>query len=167
VDAPDPLTGHNYLLHTSHDLVDTRGLTCVQSVLLLSTQRSDYLSSSVCSFMRRRPIHLPPHGQGPRMSPLIYPANRIRSDGRPRRIRCYKMFSLDSGLCCRDAITQAASDDTPSQRRGWRGVLSFSFKVRVRQGRVTLPWKSFRGVRAPNTGCGLKYVGSECEICHH
>jgi len=44
-----------------------------------------------------------------------------------------------------------ASDDAPSQRRGWRGVLSFRFEVRVRQGRVTLPCKSFRAVRAPNS----------------
>jgi len=61
------------------------------------------------------------------------------------------MCSIDSGLWCWDATTQAASDDAPSQRRGWRGVLSFSFEVRVRQGRVTLPCKSLRGVRAPNT----------------
>ena len=60
------------------------------------------------------------------------------------------MCSVDSGLWCWDATTQAASDDTPSQRRGWRGVLSFSFEVDVRQGRVTLPCKSLRGVRAPN-----------------
>ena len=60
------------------------------------------------------------------------------------------MCSIDSGLWCWDATTQAASDDAPSQRRGWRGVLSFSFKVRMRQGRVTLPCKCLRGVRAPN-----------------
>jgi len=60
------------------------------------------------------------------------------------------MCSSDSGLWCWDATTQAASDDAPSQRRGWRGVLCFSFEVRVRQGRVTLPCKSLRGVRAPN-----------------
>jgi len=60
------------------------------------------------------------------------------------------MCSIDSGLWCWDATTQAASDDAPSQRRGWRGVLSFSFEVRVRQGRVTFPCKSLRGVRAPN-----------------
>ena len=60
------------------------------------------------------------------------------------------MCSIDSGLWCWDATTQAAGDDAPSQRRGWRGVLSFSFEVRVRQGRVTLPCKSLRGVRAPN-----------------
>ena len=62
------------------------------------------------------------------------------------------MCPIDRGLWCWDATTQAASDDAPSQRRGWRGVLSFSFEVRVRQGRVTLPCKSLRGVRAPNRG---------------
>jgi len=61
------------------------------------------------------------------------------------------MYSVDSGLWCWDATTQAASDDAPSQRQGWRGVLSFSFEVGVRQGRVTLPCKSLGGVRAPNT----------------
>jgi len=152
VDAPDPLTGHSYLLHTPHAFVPvgTRGLTCVQHVLLPSTQPSDCLSSSVCNLMRRRPIHLPPLASDARRSPLICPANRIRSDGRPRRIRCYKMGSIDNGLWCWDATTQAASDDAPSQRWGWRGVLSFSFKVRRRQGRLTFPCKSLRGVRAPN-----------------
>jgi len=66
------------------------------------------------------------------------------------------MCSIDSGLWCWDATTQAASDDAPSQRRGWRGVLSFSFEVRLRQGRVTLPCKSLRGVRAPNTSSPLR-----------
>jgi len=61
------------------------------------------------------------------------------------------MCSIDSGPWCWDATTQAASDDTPSQRRGWRGVLSFSFEVGMHQGRVTLPSKSLWGVRAPNT----------------
>jgi len=60
VDAPDPLTGHSYRLHTLHDFVGTRGLTFVQNVLLPSTHSSDCLSSSICSFMRRRPIHLLP-----------------------------------------------------------------------------------------------------------
>jgi len=66
------------------------------------------------------------------------------------------MCSNDSGLWCWDATTQAASDDAPSQRRGWRGVLSFFFEVYVRQGRVTLPCKSLRGVRAPNTSSPLR-----------
>ena len=100
--------------------------------------------------MRRRPIHLLPLAYGARRSPLIYPANRTRSDGRPRRIRGYKMCSIHHGLWCWDATAQAASDDAPSQPRGWRGVLSFSFEVRMRQGRVTLPCKSLRGVRPPN-----------------
>ena len=60
VDAPTPLTGHSYLLHTLHVFVDTRGLTFVQFVPLPSTHSSDYPSSSVCNLMRRRPIHLPP-----------------------------------------------------------------------------------------------------------
>jgi len=60
VDSPDPLTGHSYLLYTLHDFVGTRGLTFVQNVPLPSSQYSDYLSSSVCDFMRRRPIHLLP-----------------------------------------------------------------------------------------------------------
>jgi len=150
VDAPDPLTGHSCLLHTLHAFVGTRGLTFVQNVPLLPSHYFDCLSSSVCNLMRHRPIHLPLHAQGARRSHLIYAANRVRSDGRPRRILCYKMCSIDSGLWCWDATTQEASDDAPSQHRGWRGVLSFSFEVRVRQGRVTLPSKSLRGVRAPN-----------------
>jgi len=60
VDAPDPLTGHSYLLHTLHNFVGIRGLTFVRSVPLLSTHSSDYLSSSGCNLMRRRPIHLLP-----------------------------------------------------------------------------------------------------------
>jgi len=71
------------------------------------------------------------------------------------------MCSIDSGLWCWDATTQAASDDVLSQRRGWRGVLSFSFEVRVRQGRVTCPYKSLRGVRAPNTSSPLRSVRPE------
>jgi len=54
------------------------------------------------------------------------------------------MCFVDSGLRCWDPTTQAASDDAPSQRRGWRGVLSSSFEVGMRQGRVTLPCKSLR-----------------------
>jgi len=150
VDAPDPLTGHSCRLHTLHDFVGTRGLTFVQNVPLPSTHPFNCLSSSVCNLMRRRPIHLIPPASGAQRSPLRYPANRTRSDGWPRRIRCYKMCSLDSGPWCWDATTQAARDDTPSQRRGWREVLSFFFEVRVRQGMVTLPCKSIRGVRAPN-----------------
>jgi len=61
------------------------------------------------------------------------------------------MCSLDSGLWCWDAITPAACDDPPSQHRGRRGLLSFSFEVRACQGMVTSPCKSLLlGVRAPN-----------------
>jgi len=67
---------------------------------------------------------------------------------------CYKMCSIDSGLWCWDLTTLAGTGDAPSQRRGSKGVLYFSFQVRVCQGRVTLPCKSFPGVRAPNiNGC--------------
>jgi len=55
------------------------------------------------------------------------------------------MCSIDCGLWCWDATNQAACHDAPSQRRGWRGVLSFSLEVGVRQGRVTLPCKALRG----------------------
>jgi len=161
VDAPDPITGHSYLLHTLHDLVGTWGLTFVASVPLLSTHPSDCLSSNVCSFMRRRPIHLLALAQGARRSPLIHPASRARSEARPRRIRCYKMCSIDSRHGCWDATSQAGSDDTPSQRRGCRGVLYFSLEVRMRQGRVTLPCKSLRGVGAPNTSSPLRRVRPE------
>ena len=94
VDSPDPLTGHSYLLHTLHDFVGTSGLTFVQNVPLPSTNLSNHLSSSVCNLMRRRPIHLLPLASSARRFPLIYPANRLRSDGRPRRIRCYKYVPL-------------------------------------------------------------------------
>jgi len=162
VDAPDPLTGHSYLLHTLHNLVGTRGLTFVRNVPLPATHSSDCLSSSVCNFMRRRPIHLPRLAYGVRRSPLIYPVNRFRSDGRPRCIPCYKMCSIDSGLWCWDATTPAACDEAPSQRRGWRRVLSFSFEVRVCQGMVTLPCKSLRGVRAPNTESPYRWEPEGC-----
>ena len=77
--------------------------------------------------------------------------NRTRSVKRPRRMRCYKMCSIDSGRWCWDATAQAACDDPPSQHRSWRGVLSFSFEVRACQGRVTSPCKSLLGVRAPTS----------------
>jgi len=131
VDAPDPLTGHSYLLPTLHVLVGTRGLTFVQNVLLPSTHSPDCLSSSISNLMHRCLIHLPPLGQGAQRPLPIYPANRIRSDGRPRRIRCYERCSLDSGHWCWDATTLAAPDDVPSQLRSSRGMLSFSFDVRA------------------------------------
>jgi len=71
------------------------------------------------------------------------------------------MCSTDGGLWYWDATTQAASDDAPSQRRGWRGVLSFPSEVRVHQGRVTLHCKSLRGVRAPNLEVPEDAAGAE------
>jgi len=131
VDAPNPLTGHSYLLHTLHVFVGTRGLTFVEVVLLPSTYSLDCQSSSVCNLMRRCPIpfHLP--ASGARGPPLISPGSRAWSDSRPRRIRCSKMCSIESGLWCWDATTHVACDDAPSQHRGCRGVLSFAFKVRA------------------------------------
>jgi len=58
VDAPHPLTGYSYLLHTLHDFVGTRGLTFVRNVPLPSTYSSDSLSSSVYKLMCRHLIHL-------------------------------------------------------------------------------------------------------------
>jgi len=59
VDAPDPLTGHSYLLHTLQDFLGTSGLTFVRKVPLLPTHSCDCLSSTVCNLMRRAPILLP------------------------------------------------------------------------------------------------------------
>jgi len=98
------------------NLCAERPVTCIHS--------SDCLSSSVCNLMRRCSIHLLPRADGARRSPLIYPANRIRSDGQPRHIRCDKGCSTDSGLWCWEAITPALSHDVLSQRWGWRGVFS-------------------------------------------
>jgi len=69
----------------------------------------DDLSSSVCNLMCRRPIHRPSLVYGARRSPLIYPANRMQSDREPRRMWCYKVCSIDSGLWSGDATTQAAT----------------------------------------------------------
>ena len=68
------------------------------------------------------------------------------------------MCSNHSGRWCWDATTQVASDNEPSERPGTRGMLSFSFEVCACQGRVTLPCKSFRGVRVSNTSSPLRSV---------
>jgi len=60
VDAPDPLPGHCYLLHTLPVFVGMRGVTFVQNVPLPSTHSPYCLFPSVCNLMRRRPIRLPP-----------------------------------------------------------------------------------------------------------
>ena len=46
VDAPDPLTGHSYILHTLQVFVSTWGLTFVENVPLPLSHYSDSLSSS-------------------------------------------------------------------------------------------------------------------------
>jgi len=120
--SPGPVTGHSYLLHTLRIFVGKRGLTLIQKVPLHMPHPCDGLSSSVCSVMHHCLIHLFPLAYGARRSHLIGPASRIQSEGRPRHIQCYKMCFKDSGLWCWDASTQAAGDDVPSQRRGWRGV---------------------------------------------
>jgi len=167
-DSADPLTVHSYLLHTLHVFVDMRGIISEQSVLLPSTHSSDCRSSNVDHIMRRRPTHLPQPVSGAQRSPLTCPANRVRWPAPPQRIRCCKVHSIDTGLWCWDATPQVASDDTPSQRGGWRGRLSVSFEVRACQGRITLASKSLEGVHAPNTrsppsksSSGILYLGIE------
>ena len=140
VDPPDPLAGHSYLVLTLSVFVGMRGLTFVRRVPLPLTHPSDCGSSSVRNLMRHPPIHMFRPASGGRGSPPVYPVNWIRSDRWLRRIRSYQLCSNDSRHSCWTATTHPASDDAPSQRRGWRGVLSFSFQAPACQGRVTLPW---------------------------
>ena len=79
-DSPDPVTGHSSLLHTLHLFGLPRGLTCMQPVLLPSTNSPHCRSSSECSLMHHHPLRLLPLASGARRSPLIYVANGIRSD---------------------------------------------------------------------------------------
>jgi len=112
VDAPHPLTGHSYLLHTPQDFVGTRRLAFARNVQLPSTLPSDCLSSSVCNLIRRCPIHLPPLAQGARRSPLIYPANRIWSEdghhayGVTRYVPLIVVFGLRMQLPRRPVMTR-------------------------------------------------------------
>jgi len=53
-----------------------------------------YSICSCCKSMRCRPIRMLSLASGALRSPLIYPANRNRSDGRPRRIQCCKQGLL-------------------------------------------------------------------------
>ena len=151
VDAPNLLTGHSYLRHTLHVFVRPSGLTLLQIVPLPSTHHSDWLSSSVCNLMRRCPMHLLTLAYGAWKSPVIYPVSRMLSAGRPRYIPSYWRCSDDSDSWCWDSTTQPASDDTPSQHRSWRGLLSVSSEVRACHGRATMPGKSSRGVHVSNT----------------
>jgi len=140
VDPPNPLTRHSYIVLTLSVFVGMRALTFVRSVPLPLTHPSDCGSSSVCNLMRRHPIHLFRPASRDRGPPLVYPVNGIRSDRWLRRIRSYQLGSNHRRHWCWDSTTQPARDDAPSQRRGWRGVLSFSFQAHACQGRVTLPW---------------------------
>jgi len=161
LNAPDPLTGHRYLLHTPHIFEGTRGQTFVQNVPLPSPYSADCQTSRVCSSMGRCPDSPAFTCLRSRRPPLVYPANRVRSVRWPRSIRCYSIRSIDCGLWCWDAIPLAASHDTVSPHRGRRGVLSFSFEVRTCEGRVTLLCKSLReSVRL--TGCRLKSKNLRC-----
>jgi len=175
VNAPDPLTGHSYHLHNLQVFVGTGGLTFVQDDPLPSTPSSDHLTSSVFNLIRRPPIHLLPPASAARRSPRIYPTNRIPWHRWPWRIWYYKMCSMDCVLWCWDATTQVASDDAPSQRRLWRGVLSFSVEVRACQDRVTLPVNPYAesvrltsaplfDVFVPNTLYLLYNLSSLCEL---
>jgi len=106
LESPALVTGHSYLLRTLHVFVGKRGLTFMENVRLPSSHCPDDLSSSVCNLMHHCPIHLLLLAYGARMSPLIYPANRIQLDGGPRHIRCYNRCSSDRGLWCKEATTQ-------------------------------------------------------------
>jgi len=141
-----------------------RGLTLVRSVPLPLTEPSDCGSSSVCNLMRRHPIHLFRPASGDRGSALVYPVNGIQSDRWLRRIRSYQLCSNDRRHWCSDATSHPPRDDAPSHRRGWRGVLSFSFQAHACQGRVTLPYDFLWGVRAPNTRSPLRSVPPDYSI---
>jgi len=61
VDAPDPLTGHSYLLHTLHDFVGTGGLDfCERSGYLRRSLPTVCLQVSVtlCAVVRFTCFHL-------------------------------------------------------------------------------------------------------------
>jgi len=141
----------------------------MQNVPLPLNHSSESLSSSVCNLICRHLIYVPTPAQGAQRSPLILPMHRIRSDGRPRPVRCYSMCSNACGLWCWDATTQAATDEARLQRRGRRPVLSCFFKVRAHQGRVTVPSKSVQGFRAPNSiSAGPIPQGHRlCHCSHH
>jgi len=98
-------------------------------------------------------LHMVPGG----LPSYILRTGSGRTDGRDvygviRRVPSIVVFGVATELARRPVMTRT------SQRRGWRGVLSFFFEVRVREGRVTLPCKSLRGVRAPNTSSPLRSV---------
>lgn len=118
VDSPDPLTWYCFLQRKLSVFVGKGGLICMQNVRLPSTHSSQGLASRVCNLMRLCPIHLSPPGYGARTSPILYPANRFLSDGRPQCIPCYKRCSKDSFLWCWDETTHASAGDPLPHHRG-------------------------------------------------
>jgi len=83
VDSPDPLTGHSYLLHTSHDFVDTRGLTCVQRSRYLQPNRATVClqaSVTLCVLVRFTCLHL--HKVPGGLPSYILGTGSGRTDGR-------------------------------------------------------------------------------------
>jgi len=151
VDAPNPLTGHSYLIHILPVFVGNAGLTWLENVPFPPTHSSAYLSSRVSTFMRCCLIHLLPPASGAQRSRRIYPAGKIPLDEQPRRIPLYMICSNYDGFSCCDTTSEAAGDDVPFQCLGPRAVLSLFFEVCVRQARATVPPKSLPQVRAPNT----------------
>jgi len=95
---PDIVTGHSHLLHTLYVIVDKRGLTFCENILLSSTHSHVGISLTVCNSMRILPIHLLLLAYSARRSPLIYPANRIWLNGQWQHIQSYDIGSDASSL---------------------------------------------------------------------
>jgi len=101
-------------------------------------------SVTLCAVARFTYFHL--HKVPGGLPSYILRTGSGRTDGRDvegviRRVPLIVVFGVGTQRTRRPVMT----------RRGWRGVISFSFAVRVGQGRVTLPCKSLWGVRAPNS----------------
>ena len=111
VDAPDPLTGHSYLLHTLHDFVSTSGLTFVQNVPLLMTHSSDCLQVSVtlCAVVRVTCFHLHKVPEG--LPSYILRTGSGRTDGRDvygviRYVPLIVVFGVGTQLPRRPVMTR-------------------------------------------------------------
>jgi len=147
VDSSDPLTGHSNFPYSLHVFVARGGLTfCDHNVLLPSTDPFNDVYLNFCNLLHLSPIVLLPLAYSAQRSPLIYPANWIRSAGWPRHILCYKIDPNVSGLWCQDATPQPAGGDPLFQRHSQRRVLYIFFEVHAHQGSVTLPRISLQGV---------------------
>jgi len=93
--APFPSIVHSYRLLGVFP--DQGSLTKVDTSSEFLTT-FDTKSCSGCNSVRYRLIEMLPLASGALSYPPIYPANRNRSDGRPRGIRCCKYGLLYSGL---------------------------------------------------------------------